>query len=169
MTPRDWNEMKKLLADVAKGNDVQEVLKKVESVGQKKCTASANVAITLINSAVSKVVGNSSTVYVGDSIAKVYFKGITGTVRVTASLKNGNSSTTSLRVANYDGDNIGSASVSGTTYKTVTFDIRVTDGDFVFFVITSSNTSNGNPAYCKLLTLGFDVEEIAEDTYVISV
>ena len=30
MTPRDWNEIKKLLADVAKGNDVQEVLKKVE-------------------------------------------------------------------------------------------------------------------------------------------
>lgn len=31
MTPKDWNEIKKLLADVAKGNDVQEVLKKVEN------------------------------------------------------------------------------------------------------------------------------------------
>ena len=32
MTPKDWNEMKKLLADVAKGNDVREVLEKVDSI-----------------------------------------------------------------------------------------------------------------------------------------
>lgn len=31
MTPKDWNEMKKLLADVAKGNDVQEVLTKLSN------------------------------------------------------------------------------------------------------------------------------------------
>ena len=31
MTPRDWNEMKKLLGDVAKGEDLHEVLEKVSN------------------------------------------------------------------------------------------------------------------------------------------
>ena len=30
MTPKDWDKMKKLLADVAKGNDVQEILSLME-------------------------------------------------------------------------------------------------------------------------------------------
>lgn len=70
MTPRDWNEMKKLLADVAKGNDVQEVLAKLGNgvagvtAQTKKFSNTINVSVKASDGSYS-VTGSGRVVVLG--------------------------------------------------------------------------------------------------------
>lgn len=150
--------------DVAMESTSQEILEKAKSIVpsvQKKCVASDNVVLTVINTEVSTP--HSYGIQVGKTL---YFKNICGTVRITVSLKSGR----------YDSDTYGAyisvendrdKTIYGTTpvatqsYQTYTFDISVKDNDYVYFKLFARTT--GNTVYCNLITIGFDVEAFTED------
>lgn len=154
----------------AKEDTSQEILGKVDSVAaqvQKKCIASDNTATTLINSAVTSQ--NDSP---GKELAKILIKNLNGTVRVTASLKNADSTYKAfLYVVNELRESGGgNVSVTGSSYQTVTMDIVVTDGDVLSFCLATNFTaSSTHQAYCNLLTIGYDSEELTENNCMIVV
>ena len=148
--------------DVAMESTSQNILEKLNnvnaSVARYMAKASNNVQYTLLNT--------EKSAKIEEVIATAKVVGIFGTVRLTYTLRCNANRSGGISVVKNGDTTIYSSSVNNqTTYKTITKDIQVVDGDVLEFkLVGASNAYNG---YCNLITFSFDVEELNENTFII--
>lgn len=140
--------------DIAKEETSQEILGKVGSLSGKRCVASDSVLKTVVSAEQTSI---SQTVYVNK---------LSGSIRITVSLKSSISDKYANLVIYKNGSRYGNTLQGSTTsYITQTQYVEVSDGDILTFDLSPNST---NTPYCNLLTICGDVSELSSEPFIVN-